>query len=289
VTRCPTIVLTLTLMLLAPLAGCRTSKLATEPRETAQALLAAGRDLAAPADGADGDDLWAAAELGRIAARVRAERQRDPGLTPAAALNRTVFEVLGFVREVDDPDLRFVLLPSVLRQHRGGCVGLGLLYLALASMLDVPASGVVVPGHFFVRIDERGHARNVELLRQGEEMPATWYQARYPIAGSGAAAYGRALTVDEVVGVVGYNVGQQWRRQSRLEEAKRAYQRAVLNFPGLPEAQASLGATLHLLGALEPAAAAYAAAERAYPDLPGLKNNRALLDQERALAPGRQP
>jgi regulator of sirC expression with transglutaminase-like and TPR domain len=286
VTRCPTIVLTLTL--LAPLAGCRTSKLATEPRETAQALLAAGHDLAPPGSEED-NDSWAAAELGRIAARVRAERQRDPALTPAAALNRTVFEVLGFVREVDDPDLRFVLLPSVLRQHRGGCVGLGLLYLALASLLDVPASGVVVPGHFFVRIDEHGRARNVELLRQGEEMPAAWYQTRYPVAGRGAAAYGRALTVDEVVGVVAYNVGQQWRRQSRLEEAKRAFQRATLNFPGLPEAQASLGATLHLLGALEPAAAAYAAAEHAYPDLPGLKNNRQLLDQERASAPAIKP
>ena len=116
-------------------------------------------------------------------------------------------------------------------------------------------------------------------------MPDAWYQTRYPIAGGGGAAYGRALTVAEVLGVVEYNVGQQWRRQSRLEQARRAFQHATLNFPGLPEAQASLGATLHLLGELEPAAADYAAAQHAYPDLPGLKNNRLLLDQERdALA-----
>ncbi|HEY2902085.1 MAG TPA: transglutaminase family protein [Polyangia bacterium] len=248
---------------------------------TARTLLAAGRDVAPPSSAADRD--WAKGELERIASRVRAERQRDPGAGNAAAINRTLFDVLAFSREVDDADLGFVLLPSVLRQRRGSCVGLGALFIAVAALLDVPAAGVVVPGHFFVRVAEGGRSHNVELLRRGEEMPDDWYRSRYPIAGNGAAAYGRLLTVTEVRGVIEYNVGQQAKRLNQLPEARRAYQRATEDFPAFAEAHASLGATLHLLGALDAAATAYAAAARAYPALPGLKDNIDLLESERRV------
>jgi tetratricopeptide (TPR) repeat protein len=246
---------------------------------TTRTLLAAGRDRT-PSTKSD-DQEWAAAELQRIAARARAERQRDPGAGAAAAINRTLFDVLAFSREVDDADIAFVLLPSVLRRRRGSCVGLGALYIALGALLDVPVAGVVVPGHFFVRVAEGGRSRNVELLRRGEEMPDDWYRARYPIAGDGASAYGRLLTVTEVRGVIEYNVGQQAKRLNQLADARRAYQRATEDFPAFAEAHASLGATLHLLGALDDAAAAYAAAARAYPLLPGLRDNINLLDVER--------
>jgi tetratricopeptide (TPR) repeat protein len=207
--------------------------------------------------------------------------QRDPTAAAWAAINRTVFDVLGFQREVDDQDTRYVLLPSVLRLRRGSCVGLGVLYVALGALLDVPIRGVMVPGHFYVRIDESGRARNTELLRRGEEMPAAWYVNRYPIAGGGAPAYDRPLTATEVVGVIEYNVGQQWKRLGRLDDARRAYGQAIGHFPTFAEAAASLGATLHLLGALDQAAVAYQTAARAYPDLPGLKANISLLGEER--------
>ena len=247
---------------------------------TPRTLIAAAQDLGAARDDHDINE-WAAAELTRIAARVRAERQRDPGAAPSAAINRTIFDVLGFQREVDDQDTRYVLLPSVLRLRRGSCVGLGVLYVALGALLDVPIRGVMVPGHFYVRIEENGRARNTELLRRGEEMPAAWYVNRYPIAGDSAPAYARPLTTTEVVGVVEYNVGQQSRRLGRLEDARRAYAQATAHFPMFGEAAASLGATLHLLGEVDQAAAAYQAAVRAYPDLPGLKANIDVLGQER--------
>lgn len=248
----------------------------------ARALIAAGADVAGTTS--EATQAWALDELGRIAARVRAERQRDPAAPTSAAINRTLFDVLSFAREVDDQDIAYVLLPSVLRQHRGSCVGLSTLYLAVAALLEVPAAGVMVPGHFFVRIDDGDKNqpwRNVELLRRGEEMPDDWYRARWPMAGAGSTAYARRLTTDEVIGVVEYDVGQQYKRLDRLPEAQRAYETAVRHFPGFAEAQASLGRTRHLLGALDSAAAAYAAAQQAYPDLPGLSDNINLLESER--------
>ncbi len=112
-------------------------------------------------------------------------------------------------------------------------------------------------------------------------MPDDWYRARWPIPGAGGPAYARPLTIDEVQGVIAYNVGQQWKRLDRLPDAQRAYEAATRRFPTFAEAQASLGTTLHLLGALDQAAAAYAAARRAAPDLPGLIDNINLLDAER--------
>jgi tetratricopeptide (TPR) repeat protein len=240
-----------------------------------------GCSAAAPAGEGATDDGWSAAELERIAARVREAIREKPHMAPVDVLSETIFATLGFVREVDDNDLRFVLLPSVLRSKRGSCVGLGSMYLALGEALGWPSAGVMVPGHFFVRMEEGGRVRNVELLRRGEEMPDTWYAARFPAHGSGARAYMRSLTLSEVVGVIEYDIGNDRRRRGRLVEARTSYARATIDFPTFAEAQASLGTTLHLLGALREAEATYRLAKRVDPYLPGVDSNLELLLEER--------
>jgi tetratricopeptide (TPR) repeat protein len=217
--------------------------------------------------------------LQQVAAAARVALARRP-TAPAAAMSEAIFEgAAPFAREVDDKDVRFVLLPFVLAAHRGSCVGLGSLFLAVAPLAGVEARGVLVPGHFYVQVREGGRWRNVELLRSGEEMPDGWYRAKYG-APPGPVA-GRPLTSDEVVGVVAYDVGNERRRQGRLADARRAYERAVRAFPGYAQAHAGLGATLQLLGALDEAKAAYADARRLDPTLPGLDQNVELLERER--------
>jgi tetratricopeptide (TPR) repeat protein len=243
-----------------------------------RALVEVGRDFY---EMTPSEMAWSEAELGRIADQVRAAAKREGSETQLAVLRKTVFDVLGFVREVDDTDLRFVLLPSVLRLRRGTCVGLGTLYLAVAELLDLPAEGVLRPGHFFVRFREGPEGRNVELLRKGEEMPDAWYQTRFPIPEGSAGEYARSLSLSEVLAVVDYDIGNERRRQNRLVEARRAYEHAVQNFPDFAEAQASLGSVLHLLGVLDEAQRHYRAALLANPNLPGLDGNIDLLGRER--------
>lgn len=255
--------------------ACRRTADPNELPPHLRALLAVGREFGEHDQTAEAE---AAFELQRIAARVRPALQA--GI--ATALNAAVFGALGFVREISDTDLAFVLLPSVLRRRRGSCVGLGSLYLALAELLGVSAHGVLLPGHFFVRIQEGGGARNVELLRRGEELPESWYRERYPIPGGSAPAYARALSGSELQGVVEFDIGNQRKRQGRLQHARRAYQRATEHFPDLAEAHASLGAIHHLLGQLDAAERAYLVAEQKYPSLPGLSDNIALLRREHA-------
>jgi regulator of sirC expression with transglutaminase-like and TPR domain len=217
-------------------------------------------------------------KLTEIADLVRAEKEHTA--SRAEALNRVVFGRLGFVREVDDTDLRFASLRPVLEVRRGSCVGLGTLYIALGELLGWRVEGVLAPGHFYVRVHEGGKLRNVELLRRGEEMPDAWYAKRFAVPGHGAREYGRALSAKEVLGVVEYDVGKERMRQRRWSEARRALRLSTSLFPGFAEAHASLGETAQLLGSLDEARLSYRAAQRENPDLPGLDHNLELLKTE---------
>jgi regulator of sirC expression with transglutaminase-like and TPR domain len=204
-----------------------------------------------------------------------------PAKPQVSVVCELLFERLGFSREVNDESLDFVLLPSVLRRRRGNCVGLGTLFLALAETLGWPASGVMMPGHFYVRVGDQEQHRNVELLHRGEAMPDSWYPQRFPIPGGSAPEYARPLTSSEVLGILEYDLGSAQRRAKRLEPARAAFTRSVSAFPDFSEAHASLGAVLHLLGHLDQAAASYRTALTKNPHLPGIEQNLALLEAER--------
>ena len=246
-----------------------------------------GRALVSIAGGPGGTDeaqaSWSLSELLRLADEAQRELLRTPQRSSAAVLSELMFERWGFMREVTDSNLDFVFLPSVLGRRRGSCVGLGTLFLALAEALGTPAWGVIMPGHFYVRVRERGQARNVELLRTGEVMPDAWYGQRFPVPGGAAPEYARPLSPAEVQGVVEYNLGNERRRQLRLTEARAAFTRAVQGFPQLSEAHASLGAVEQLLGNLEAAAVNYRRARDVNPHLPGVDQNLALLTAELSL------
>jgi tetratricopeptide (TPR) repeat protein len=259
--------------------GCRADARSTEVAPGVRSLLSVGRDYA---ETTAEDQAWSTAELARISTQIREAMARRPEVSAAVALNEIVFGTLGFVREVEHTDLKFVLLPSVLRSRHGTCVGLGTLYLALAESLKIPMEGVMRPGHFYVRVRELDRHRNIELLRQGEEMPDDWYDVRFPAFPGVAKEYGRALSSAEVLGVVEYDIGNERRRQGRIAEARRAYDHAVHHFADFAEAHASLGAALHLLGNLPEAEASYEAARHINPHLAGLDKNIELLERERA-------
>lgn len=254
-------------------------------RRVAAPELAFGRALIAAAtqsgQASDEQARWSLTELQRLADDARSELTAATGRSASGVLSKLLFERWGFAREVEDHNLGFVFLPSVLERRRGSCVGLGALFLALAEAVGVTARGVMMPGHFYVRAVEGGRPRNVELLRAGEAMSDAWYEQRFPVPGGSAPEYARPLRSAEVLGVVDYNLGNERRRQLRLSEARAAFRRAIGAFPELAEAHASLGAVEQMLGDLPAAAASYQRALAANPHLPGLEQNLALLTEER--------
>ncbi len=262
--------------LLLAVASAACARAAPRQSFAASALAAARSAVRVDADG----ERFYWRELERLTALARERLERGASLD--RALRELIFDDRGFQREVVDTDLRFVLLPSVLRDRRGSCVGLGSLYLALTEALGRAARGVLRPGHFYVRLEHAGAHTNVELLRRGEAMSDAWYDGRFPVPSGGGGEYGRPLTADECVGVIEFNVGNQRRRERRLEEARAAYARAVQHFPRFAEAHASLGAALHLLGRADEARASYQAAQRLDPRLPHLDRHLRLLEADRA-------
>lgn len=261
----------LQLLAAAPALGCRRA----EPTATAfeQGLLAMAAE-----GGFGGADSQrdAVTEIERLARRVRDAAGGGP--LDSEVLRRTLFRDLGFVRVVEGLTARHMLLPPVLQDRRGSCVGLGCLFLALADRLGLTAAGVLVPGHFFVQVRDRSGVRNVELLRAGEAMPESWYRSKYAAPTPACAAYLRPLTPGEVLAVVRFNLGNHHREGGALDHARSAYRRAAQDFPGFPEAHASLGLTLHLQGHLTEARQAYQTARQLCPNLPGLDRNLAALD-----------
>jgi regulator of sirC expression with transglutaminase-like and TPR domain len=195
------------------------------------------------------------------------------------SLTAVVFGELGFAREVERTATRFMLLPSVVADRKGSCVGLGALYLVLAERLGIPLDGVMVPGHFFVRARASGttRARNVELLRRGEAMPDSWYVGKYGPWPAEATAYLRPLSPEEVLAIHWFNLGNQRRGDRDWTGAAEAYGHATDELPAFAEAWASLGAMRQTAGDRVGAARAYRSAGRANPDLAGLAQNVQLL------------
>jgi tetratricopeptide (TPR) repeat protein len=235
------------------------------------------------------DAALARSELARLAGPAIEALQR--GERPSEVLRQALFARGAFRREIDDQQPRFMLLPGVLRERRGTCVGLGSLYLALAEAAGVPAHGVLVPGHFFVRVrDGAGPLANVELLRQGEPMPDGWYRSKYSVphrSASGGAVepadlepYLRPLTIAEVTAVLRFNLANELRERGQPQEALARYRRAAADFPTFAEAHASIGLVEHMLGRLDEARQAYRTARQLQPGLPGLERNLAVLDAD---------
>ncbi len=70
-------------------------------------------------------------------------------------------------RCVDSDALEASDLALVLERREGNCLGLSILYLALARRLGAPFWGVACPEHYFVRFEDEKMRFNVELTMSG--------------------------------------------------------------------------------------------------------------------------
>ncbi|GAH82646.1 unnamed protein product, partial [marine sediment metagenome] len=91
----------------------------------------------------------------------------------ASLINQYLFEENTYSSlDPADPDymkkLEYSALPCVIESNRGNCLGLSLLYLALAERLRLPIYGVVAPEHIFVRYDDGKRRINIDPTDKGE-------------------------------------------------------------------------------------------------------------------------
>ncbi len=202
---------------------------------------------------------------------------RAPHAHPVDLLNHLLFTEEKLKRVVKNPPLKSMRLTHVLSRGEGSCLGLSGLYLALGEQLGLPLSGVLVPGHFFVRYRGPQGDRPIELLRQGEQMPSSWYRRKYGVP-AGNPLYLRDLSPRQTLAVFRYNQANAHREGGRYREAIKIYQQVVTELPQFAEAQANLGLCHQRLGRVFAARQAYERARAAHPGLPGLAQNLEALD-----------
>jgi regulator of sirC expression with transglutaminase-like and TPR domain len=250
------------------LSGCKS----TPPGPLAKKLLAISSEAGVP--------LEDEAELGRMLDLAEKRAEGKTGADRIDVLNRLIFEELKFEREVEDDSIKFMLLPYVIENKRGSCLGLAALYLALAEKLGLGVEGVLAPRHFFLRYQKR----NIELLRKGEAMPDEWYQKTWQVP-KGAGAYMRPLTKQELLAVFRFNLGNARRMKGEYPEAEEIYRQVIAALPDFAEAHANLGLVLQLQKKFTPAEEAYLKAQSLQPQLPGLRQNLEALRTDMGRTP----
>jgi regulator of sirC expression with transglutaminase-like and TPR domain len=260
----------LLLLIAVLLPGCKSSS----PGELTGRLMAISTSAGVPPADSVGDELDKICDLAE---------QRTRGKTGhelVEALNLLIFDELGFERQVEDDSIEFMLLPYVVKNKKGSCLGLAALYLAVAERLDLEVRGVLVPRHFFLRYEQR----NIELLRKGEAMPDQWYQKTWQVP-AGATAYMRPLTEKELLAVFWFNLGNAYRMKGEYQRAEKTYERVIGAFPDFAEAHANLGLVFQLQKDYPGAKQAYQTAKALQPDLPGLAGNLDALKTDMGETP----
>ncbi len=253
----------------------------------ALAALAAAPALVGPEPtrGAGGSFLESAIELARRdhpsidADRVRGEvsrlaglyRARVPAGAPAAeqadAFRAVLFDDERFeaVTELTSPET--LRIDSVLRTKQGYCLSLSVLALCVAEAVGAPLHGVAAPNHFLVRYDDGTYRRNLEMTRQGREIPDAELPSFSAVsAGRRDSVYFRNLSAEEVLAIYLHNRGFAALAQGRRDDARADLTEAVRRLPSLPEAHRNLGVLLGEEGRWREARASFEKALALNPD-----------------------
>jgi Flp pilus assembly protein TadD len=192
-----------------------------------------------------------------------------------SAFRRVLLVEERFTYDKSSADPGNYLLESVLVRRKGNCLGLSLLYLALADRLGIPFRGVYVPSHCFVRYEGNGVHVNVEFAEGGASWADDRYRREFRI--SPGRPYLLSLAPAEMLAVFLKTLGAGYSRKGREEDALRLYEEAGRLYPGLPDVHYNAGVSLQKLGRLDEAAGKYRRALDLDPAMAAARDNFGIL------------
>lgn len=179
------------------------------------------------------------ASIDLMALQIRA--RLSPTATPEekiAAINQFIFYEMGFrfpphslyAKEID----HYTFLPSVLDSRRGVCLGVSILYLAIAQRLDLALEIVTPPGHIYVRYNKNGTCINIETTARGVHIDCDEYLSIDTLKL-------QKRDLKEVVGMAYFNQAGALISHNQFKEALSCYERAALYQPGDQQVQEFMG------------------------------------------------
>ena len=205
-------------------------------------------------------------------------RRRITSEQTFAALNLQFFGPAGFTASSDLSGPEGVSVAAALDSRRGTCVGLAIVYLALAQRLGLDAHAVATPDHLFVRVHLGNTVRNVELTEFGREVDDDTYRRRYKIeeASIAAGVFMRKLSNAEVIAHLLSNQAVALGKQGKLDDALARYDAALTLAPQLVAVWYNRGLDLLNAGRLQEALEDFSRAIELYPSDAQAHNNRGL-------------
>lgn len=155
----------------------------------------------------------------------------------AKALAAFIFAEEDFNDDADDPrglGVENAFLGQTLKRKRGACMGLSLLYLALAEKCGIELYGTNIPRHFFLAFKTPDGVMYIEPLAGGVIREGKFYLEKFDIDEDSVknGAYLGILKKSEILGAVFVNVAyfeSDMKRRSEILKCARA-----LN-PNMPE------------------------------------------------------
>lgn len=118
----------------------------------------------------------------------------------------------------------YTFLPSVLDSRRGVCLGVSLLYLALAERLSLPLEIITPPGHIYLRYFDGSSCINIETTARGVHLPSDTY------LGINTKAL-QKRNRKETIGLAHFNQAAVFSQLEEYDKAISAYEKASRYLP----------------------------------------------------------
>jgi len=156
-------------------------------------------------------------------------------------------------------DLELSALPYVIENRKGTCLGLSLIYLALAERLGLPFYGVAAPGHIFVRYDDGRRRINIETTDKGKRNEDSDYENDFMLhpTYTDHNFYLRNLLKREVIGFFANSLGIAYHKKGMYDEAIVEYERALEINPNHALVYHNLGSSYGMKGMYDEAIGEY--------------------------------
>lgn len=169
-------------------------------------------------------------------------------------------------------------LNLVLEKKKGGCLGLSLLYLALAERLNIPLFAVPIPGHVFVRYSDGTHEYAIETTTGEITLSGTvMHPAMRYIPPEESEFYLKNLTRKEILGILYDALGMAYLEEEKLELALQSFTKATAINPHDPEAHNNLGIAYTYLHRFKEAIRSYTRAIELNPRFATAYHNRGIV------------